>query len=185
MGDEGIYDAWNKAIALASGEWIAFLGADDVYLAGAIDSYVNVINDLSDSSVEYISSKVNLIKDAKVVRTIGKQWNWKSFKKHMNVAHVGSLHNHRLFKKYGLYDTTYKICGDYDLLLRAREDLQTGFMNITTVNMASGGISDSNLSVFDEVAQIKISHKLKSKFSAHIDLVYSKFKYFLRSFVWY
>ena len=68
MPDLGIYDAWNKAIALASGEWIAFLGADDVYLAGAIKSYVNAINDHSDSSVEYISSRVNLIKDAKPLK---------------------------------------------------------------------------------------------------------------------
>lgn len=28
--DRGIYDAWNKAIIQAKGEWVYFLGADDV-----------------------------------------------------------------------------------------------------------------------------------------------------------
>src|ERR1700732_3837604 len=30
--DAGVYDAWNKGLKLASGHWIAFLGADDIYL---------------------------------------------------------------------------------------------------------------------------------------------------------
>jgi hypothetical protein len=120
-----------------------------------------------------------------VIRTVGQQWNWKYFKKYMTVAHVGSLHSHILFEKYGLYDATYKICGDYELLLRPRENLQAGFMNITTADMSVGGISNSNSFVFDEVARIKIRHGLKTKFGANLDLIYSKFKYFVRTKVWY
>jgi len=183
--DKGIYDAWNKGVAKASGEWIAFLGADDIYLEGAIDAYVNFICGFAGRHLDYISSRANLIKGTKVIRTVGQKWNWKSFKKYMNVAHVGSLHSRILFEKYGLYDATYKICGDYELLLRPRENLQVGFMNITTVNMSVDGISNSNLSVFDEVARIKIRHGLKTKFWANLDLIYSKFKYFVRSIVWY
>jgi glycosyltransferase involved in cell wall biosynthesis len=183
--DKGIYDAWNKGLAKASGEWIAFLGSDDIYLEGAIDAYANLIIGFRDRPVDYISSRINLIKDNKVLRTIGQQWNWKSFKKNMNVAHVGSLHRHTLFEKYGLFDVTYKICGDYELLLRPRENLQAEFINITTVDMRLGGVSNSNSSVFYEVARIKISHGLLTKFWANLDLIYSKFKYFVRSMVWY
>ncbi len=38
--DCGVYDAWNKSLVLAKGGWIAFLGADDPYLPGAISTYV-------------------------------------------------------------------------------------------------------------------------------------------------
>ncbi|HGX4535855.1 TPA: glycosyltransferase, partial [Escherichia coli] len=29
--DRGIYDAWNKAVDLSIGDWVAFIGSDDVY----------------------------------------------------------------------------------------------------------------------------------------------------------
>jgi glycosyltransferase involved in cell wall biosynthesis len=38
--DRGIYDAWNKGLALARGEWICFLGADDEFLSGAVSAYM-------------------------------------------------------------------------------------------------------------------------------------------------
>ncbi len=40
--DKGVYDAWNKSLDLANGEWITFLGADDVYLPRAISTYIDL-----------------------------------------------------------------------------------------------------------------------------------------------
>ncbi len=40
--DKGVFDAWNKGLDLARGEWIAFLGADDCYLPGAISAYIEL-----------------------------------------------------------------------------------------------------------------------------------------------
>ena len=37
--DNGIYDAWNKGIRKATGEWIMFLGADDLLQPGALDLF--------------------------------------------------------------------------------------------------------------------------------------------------
>ncbi len=184
--DNGVYDAWNKAIAIASGNWIAFLGSDDIYLDGAIDAYVNLINGFGDRSVDYISSRINLVNGTKMIRSVGQKWNWKSFKKYMNVAHVGSMHSSKLFEKYGLYDTAYKISGDYEMLLRPKENLQAEFLNLITVEMSVKGLSNNNSSkAFDEEARIKISHKLNSKFSADLNATYKKLKSFVRSVVWY
>lgn len=41
--DKGIYDAWNKGLEIATGEWIAFLGSDDIYLPDSIHKYMNVL----------------------------------------------------------------------------------------------------------------------------------------------
>jgi len=157
--DAGIYDAWNKGLRLASGQWIAFVGADDTYEIDAIEKYVNYINQIKQINhiyPEYISSKVNLVTNGNIVRVIGDKWRWNIFKKYMNTAHVGSLHKRTLYENYGLYDTRYKICGDYELLLRPKNKLKTGFINCITANMELGGISNQNMQTFDEAFKAKI-----------------------------
>lgn len=38
--DKGIYDAWNKGVKVAHGEWIMFIGADDILLPNALTLYL-------------------------------------------------------------------------------------------------------------------------------------------------
>jgi len=143
--DSGIYSAWNKALGLARGTWVAFLGADDSYYADALDNYARKIATLS-GNIQYISSRVDLIRHGKAVRTIGSAWSWPAFLRRMTVAHVGSLHHRTLFDEYGRYDESYKLCGDYELLLRPREKLRTAFVDQVTARMTLGGASNANVS---------------------------------------
>lgn len=154
--DTGIYDAWNKGLSLAKGEWIAFLGGDDVYCADAIETYVTFINGHPHNQYDYISTKVELVtaKD-ELIRIIGSAWNWPVFKKKMNVAHVGSLHHRSLFERYGSFDTSYKITGDYELLLRPRNTLRAGFINKVTARMRIGGASHNMVRAFAEAKRAK------------------------------
>lgn len=154
--DDGIYDAWNKGIKLSSGDWIAFLGADDIYLEGAIEGYMDLIHNSTDDLPQYISSRVRLMDDSNELCIIGSRWQWKLFRKYMNVAHVGSLHHKSLFLQYGLFNTSYKICGDYEFLLRPRTKLKAAYLNLITVNMAVGGASNSDIAVFNESERAKI-----------------------------
>lgn len=181
--DKGIYEAWNKGVSLSSGEWIAFLGADDIYLEGAIQAYTTLINTCRDNSPQYISSRVNLTSGSKVLRTIGQQWNWKSFRKYMNVAHVGSLHHRLLFEKYGLFDESYKICGDYEFLLRPGSNLRAAYLNVITVNMSIGGISGANFQVFKETARAKIATGGRSILLSHVEKYWAVAKWKLRSYL--
>jgi glycosyltransferase involved in cell wall biosynthesis len=182
--DEGIYDAWNKGIRIASGQWIAFLGADDVYIDGALEVYANLAVECNSSQFDYISSRVNLMSENKILRTIGQQWNWKTFRRYMNVAHVGSLHNRKLFEKYGMYNTNYKICGDYELLLRARSELKAVFLNSTTVNMSIGGASD-NSSALSEMARAKVGSGRRNYLLSRFDLIMATIKLRMRKLFWY
>jgi len=154
--DAGIYDAWNKGLKLATGEWISFIGADDTYEINAIENYVNYINEIHHTQPEYVSSKVNLISNGKILRVIGEKWKWRKFKKYMNTAHVGSLHKRTIYEKYGTYNINYKICGDYELLLRPKNELRTSFINSVTANMYLGGISNQDLRTFEEAFTAKI-----------------------------
>ena len=138
--DSGIYDAWNKALVLATGEWIAFIGADDFYLPGAISSYMLVARQ---QPAEYISSLVRWAQPSGSCSIIGETWAWPRFQSFMTTAHVGSMHHVSLFNDYGTYDLSYRIVGDYELLLRPQGRLRTAFLAQVTVEMQAGGTSDS------------------------------------------
>lgn len=147
--DLGVYDAWNKGIKMSKGEWITFIGSDDVLYPDAMEKYVAFLNN-SKEEYDYVSSKMHIIgTKGEMVRTLGKAWNWSEFRTSFIVAHPGSLHARAYFQKYGTYDPSFKICGDYDMLLRAGEALKAGYLNYDTIRMSLGGLSDTS-KVFDE-----------------------------------
>ena len=165
--DRGIYDAWNKSLAMATGEWIAFLGADDFYLPGALNAYMQVANM---SEAEYISSLVRYVKSSGKSEIIGESWSWPRFQSHMTTAHVGSMHRYSLFEKYGMYDISYRIVGDYELLLRPRDSLCAAFLPQITVEMQAGGTSDS-FAALREARIAKTTTGGREVFLSHLDLV--------------
>lgn len=141
--DTGIYDAWNKGVRAASGQWILFLGADDYLLPGALDAYRRFFIS-SGTGYDYISAQLHYVDDrGNLLKTIGEAWNWKSFRKKMTVAHVASLHNRKLFEEVGLFDLSYRICADYEFLLRKQASLAAGFVPVSLAVMQKGGASFS------------------------------------------
>lgn len=159
--DSGIYDAWNKGITHSSGQWIMFIGADDKLSDMAIADYLNFIEH-ADADLDYISAQL-LYLDMKgnTIRTIGEAWRWSKFKRKMNVAHVTSLHNRTLFEEVGLFDTNYKICADYELLLRKKEKLRAAFLPKTVASMTVGGVSFTTQAI-EETCRILSIHTKQS-----------------------
>lgn len=170
--DNGIYDAMNKGIRVSSGEWVSFLGADDFLKKNAIESYLNALN--GDLKIKYISSKIELINNKKqVLSIVGKALEWNTFKKYMCVAHVGSLHHKSLFCKYGLFDISYKIAGDYEFLLRIAKNNNILFLNKITARMINEGVSNQNIKVaFKESNNAKIN-------TARRNILISYFEYYI------
>lgn len=183
--DNGIFHAWNKAVTLSTGEWISFLGADDIYLDGALDAYSEVFAKNNGVAVDYISSRVNLIKGGESVRVIGGRWNWRAFGKYMNVAHAGSLHHSRLFERWGCFDEAYQICGDYELLMRPRDNLCAEFVDQITVNMSIGGVSDANWRALWEMTRAKIRTGGRNSVLSYLEFCIAIVKWRIRRWVWY
>lgn len=180
--DTGIYEAWNKGVKMAQGEWVSFIGADDILAVNYIEIYSEYIKNNVD--LDYISSKVNVIKNDTIIKTIDEGWNWNTSKRYMNVAHVGSLQNKKLYKKYGLYDESLKIAGDYEFLLRAKKNLKAGFINKPTVSMGADGISNDNLFLaLKETKSVKNRHKTVSMSQSILDLYIAYFKGIIRNII--
>ena len=178
--DSGIYDAWNKGLRLARGQFITFLGAGDFYLDGGLENLVRCA--LANPEADFISSKVEIVRNGSVIRTLGESWNWKLFRRYMNAVHVGSLHSRRLFDLYGEFDTSYRIAGDYELLLRAGDKLKTTYIDLITVRMVADGISHTGYNVFYETERAKLKNKTVSPLIARLDRYIAQVKRYIRNY---
>ncbi|MFV0418663.1 MAG: glycosyltransferase family 2 protein [Dysgonomonas sp.] len=163
--DDGLYDAWNKGINTAKGNWIQFIGSDDMLLPDAISSYLDFIDNNNLENIDYISARGELVDiNGQLLRYSGEAYSWKIFRNYMNVLHGSSLHSKYLFKEVGLYDLQYNICADYELLLRKGENLRTLYFNKPILRMQVGGMSYS-VKGLRETFGMKKRHKTSSNLS--------------------
>ena len=175
--DRGIYDAWNKGLRMARGEWIGFMGADDAYVPGAVEAYLNLAREQPEA--EYLSGQVRWVGSRGETRLLGEPWRWPRFQRFMCVAHVGSLHRRSLFERYGEYDTSYRMVADYEFLLRARGELRAAFLPRVTALMSGGGATDSAASL-DEAARAKLSTGGRGAASVAVDRWWARTKFYGR-----
>ena len=157
--DRGIYHAWNKALRHAKGRWLYFLGSDDYLWSNQV--LETIAKYLESSSVNIVYGQVNVIdRSGKIVGTYGEPWEKvsKSFQEVMSLPHQGVFHNMKLFKIYGNFDEKFKICGDYDLLLRDLNNHSALFIdNLIVAGMRHGGVSSNavyTLQALSEIGQI-------------------------------
>ncbi len=169
--DKGIYDAWNKAVKEARGEWICFVGVDDELLPGAVRSYMDLA--ARHPGAEYLSSRIHVIHPSGYVKLLGGPWNWPKFSRHMCTPHVGAMHRRSLFERLGEFDITYRIVADYELLLRARGTLQAAYMPDVTALMRAGGVGSSPASL-RETARAKIETGGRSRLLTELDLAWER-----------
>lgn len=138
--DEGIYDAWNKGIRQATGQWIQFIGADDIMLDGAIAAELGRLQANDTSNLDIITGKAIMInREGKVIKCLSEPYCYDHFIYRMDFAHGATLHNRCLFEEQGLFDPRFKICGDYELLLR--KPLKSGFIDADLIQIMYGGVS--------------------------------------------
>ncbi len=158
--DNGIYHAWNKALKHTHGEWICFLGADDFFWSDNVLSeiapyLIKAQND--DIRIVYGQiAKINAHKQ--ILKQEGKTWakiQWQMLHgMPRDLPHPGLMHHHTLFEDHGLFDETFKIAGDYELLLRELRNSTALFVdNLLTVGHQEGGIADT----FKTAAQMEVA----------------------------
>lgn len=184
--DKGIYDAWNKGVQLATGDWIMFLGADDLLMPETVENYITILEQKEIKDLDFISGKVELLSPkGTVMKVWGSGWTWKNFSRFMNVAHVGAIHSKKYFEKYGLFDINFKIAGDYELLLRAQAGLKYLFVDKVVAKMGYGGVSSGNSNVFKEALKAKVNTGGLNPIVCFIDDKIARFKYFVKNLVGY
>lgn len=177
--DDGIYHAWNKGVKISSGKWIMFVGSDDELRNNCIFDLKKQIN--VDSNYDYICGRIMFVNQrGHKLKQFGQPFNWKQFRTIMNLAHVSSLHNRKLYEKYGYYDTAFKISGDYEFLLRLKDKLKVKFIDKIFANMLIGGISYRSFQGLKETRNAKLKNKVNFKIFIYFDYYFSVFKLILK-----
>lgn len=120
--DAGIADAWNRGVALAKGEWVVFLGADD--LPGEPAAWSHAIARLRGlpESCDVAAFPVTIVSQNGTpievqMPTLGP--DNRDFFAFNTLPHQGVFHRRRLWQRYGAFDGTYPVACDYEFLVRA------------------------------------------------------------------
>jgi glycosyltransferase involved in cell wall biosynthesis len=140
--DAGIYDAMNKGIALATGELIGLLNADDVYLEGAVSRVVEAALAHPEAGVfhgDMTLLRQNGFEELRRPRLVKREYRPYL----MPVNHPTVFVRSRCYAECGTFDTSYRTAADFDLMLRFLYDCRIGFhhLDLTLARMREGGES--------------------------------------------
>ena len=149
--DSGLYDAMNKGIKMASGEYVGILNSDDFFADNNI--LQRVADTLEKHPVDAVYGDVNYVKPEKLTKVVRhySSANFKRWKMRIGLmpAHPSFYVKKELFDKLGYYRTDYKIAADYELLLRFIfvNDISMCYIPGIFVTMRVGGVSTNSLKV--------------------------------------
>ncbi|MFX0197330.1 MAG: glycosyltransferase family 2 protein [Candidatus Hodarchaeota archaeon] len=147
--DNGIYDAMNKGISLASGDVVGFLNADDVYYDN--DCISTVINEIKKKNVDSVFADLVYVHPNnlnKVVRYYcSSNFLPHKFSSGLMPAHPTFFVKRKCYEKYGKFKTNYIIAADYELLIRlfATHNISYSYIPKVLVKMRVGGLSTRSL----------------------------------------
>ena len=147
--DEGIYDALNKGILNSTGDIIGFLHADDLFESS--DILEKIANGFDIPGVEAVYGDLAYVRKndtSKIIRY------WKSCAFNEKLLHKGWMPPHptlyikrSVYERLGMFNTSYLIAADYDLVLRffGIGKLFSSHIPQVLVRMRNGGISNKSL----------------------------------------
>lgn len=156
--DDGLYDALNKGIGLSSGEYVGLLHSDDLYCDGRVIS--DMVAQIQQSGAEF--GMADLVIVDQQTDSVVRQYRSGYFRRWLfrlgwQPPHPTCLVKRQLHDEFGLYQTSFKICGDFDFLVRVfyGRDIHWTHLNRITHKMRQGGISNSGAAnkkrIFEEI----------------------------------
>jgi len=138
--DNGISDAFNKGISLASGDLIGLLNADDYYNPDTVELVVNKYLEMERPLKTIFHGNINVIYPKRTV--VYKPGNLSRFKFELPIWHPTMFATKDIYVDYS-YNVDYKIAMDYELLSRAySNNCRFVYLPYVINNMFGGGISN-------------------------------------------
>ena len=167
--DNGIYNAWNKALDHTTGDWICFLGSDDYLWKNSVfEEIMPHLIRAESQGIRMVYGQVARVTHRNKISCIdGYPWEntWRSIiiDGIGTFTHQGMFHHRSLFELYGGFDESFKIAGDYELLIRVfKDDRNAIFVDgVIVTGMQVGGITSHCLDLVREYARARKKNRLK------------------------
>lgn len=146
--DKGMYDALNKGIAMATGELVGILNADDMLANPQVIS--KVVERLGATNADGIYGNLNYIQpeSQKIIRKwISKPFVKKDIALGWMPAHPTLYLKRKLFERFGNYSLDFGTAADYELMLRFlyKHEVNAVYLDELMVNMRIGGMSNASM----------------------------------------
>lgn len=142
--DKGVYDAMNKGMRRASGEWLYFLGSDDELYDG--QAFSTVMTAVNTTGCDVIYGNAMVVGECGWARSdelydgpfdLPKLLN-------RNICHQAILYRTELAQKVGEYNTAYVVCADWDFNMRCWARRPFRYVNVTISKFYAGGQSSNS-----------------------------------------
>jgi glycosyltransferase involved in cell wall biosynthesis len=184
--DNGLYDAMNKGIAMATGDIIAILNAGDFYANGFVIKRVVEVFEKEDTQSVYGDLVYTKGIDTENIVRFWKSGNFDKKKMYQGwmPPHPTFFLKKELYDKYGNFNTSLEISADYELILRLllKHGISSTYIPKILVFMPVGGVSNASLKnrwkANREDRQAWKINNLKPKFYTAIWKPLSKLKQF-------
>ncbi|WP_456277643.1 glycosyltransferase [Bacillus sp. AK128] len=143
--DNGVYDAFNKGIDLATGDVLFFLNSDDyIQDEHVIDDIVRVFQQNKDLQIVYGNV---LMKDEETeyFYFLGQSIQFKDFEKGLMPPHPSTFIKKGLFSKHGPFNDNYRIAADFEFLLKCfqTDDIHSSYVDRIISTFRLGGLSSN------------------------------------------
>lgn len=144
--DTGVYDAFNKGLRLASGDVIAYLNAGDTYMDSTA---VARIMHAFETGVDAVFGNVAIVDQHDTSRVVRRYLSTR-FRRSLipygfMPAHPTLFVRRSVYERFGPYDTSYRIAGDFEFVARVfgRGGATFSCIPAMLVKMPRGGLSNS------------------------------------------
>ena len=147
--DNGLYDAMNKGIHMATGDIVGIINSDDFYHRN--DVITKVAEAFNNTDTQAVYGDVRFVNPKKLDKTV-RYYSSKNFTPHLfrygfMPAHPTFFTYRKYFEEFGYYKTDYKIAADYELLIRFLyvHQLKSKYLPFDFMKMRTGGASTASV----------------------------------------
>ena len=177
--DKGIYDAMNKGIALASGEVVCFINADDFYASTSV--LRDVAAAFENAGVDSCYGDLCYVNQTDPTRVV-RYWRSKdfvpgSFEAGWCPPHPTFFVRRSVYERLGGFDLSFKIAADFELMARYLEAarITSCYIPEVLVKMRLGGTTNRSLSnIFKQNAEIRRALSKIGRRSSLVSFVLNK-----------